>query len=55
MIKINTAYTLTVLALLLPTSTSVLAQDKSDNYQLEQVLVMSRHGVSIPALVPRTF
>ncbi|CNF89485.1 TPA: bifunctional glucose-1-phosphatase/inositol phosphatase [Yersinia enterocolitica] len=48
MIKIKTAYTLTLLAILLPTSTHVVAQDKSDNYKLEQVLVMSRHGIRAP-------
>lgn len=48
MIKIKTAYTLTLLALLLPASTHVVAQDKSDNYKLEQVLVMSRHGIRAP-------
>lgn len=48
MIKIKTAYTLTLLAILLPASTYVVAQNKSDNYKLEQVLVMSRHGIRAP-------
>ncbi|WP_145518411.1 bifunctional glucose-1-phosphatase/inositol phosphatase [Yersinia mollaretii] len=48
MIKIKTAATLTLLAILLPASTQVVAQDKNDNYKLEQVLVMSRHGIRAP-------
>lgn len=48
MIKVKTAYTLTLLAIFLPASPHIMAQDKSDNYKLEQVLVMSRHGIRAP-------
>ncbi|CNH78916.1 MULTISPECIES: bifunctional glucose-1-phosphatase/inositol phosphatase [Yersinia] len=54
MIKIKTAYALTLLATLLPASANlvaqdkVVAQDKNGHYKLEQVLVMSRHGIRAP-------
>ncbi|ANI31400.1 glucose-1-phosphatase [Yersinia entomophaga] len=55
MIKVKTAASLTLLALLLPAAEVALAQDRGNNvrseqngYQLEQVLVMSRHGIRAP-------
>ncbi|CQI87923.1 glucose-1-phosphatase/inositol phosphatase [Yersinia rohdei] len=56
MTKLKATYTMTLLTILMSASTTTFSQDKmvaqnkNNNYNLEQVLIMSRHGIRAPLM-----